>query len=79
MLKRTLQPLIEQVLPLQKITLLLGARRTGKTELLRAIYQTRKENALWLNGEDMDTAALLEYRSEANYRRLLAGKSLLII
>lgn len=79
MLKRTLQPLIEQVLPLQKITLLLGARRTGKTELLRAIYQTRKDDALWLNGEDMDTAALLEYRSEANYRRLLAGKSLLLI
>lgn len=79
MLKRNLQPLIEQSLSQQKITLLLGARRTGKTELLRVIYQAHKEQALWLNGEDADTAALLEYRSEANYRRVLAGKTLLII
>lgn len=76
---RTLQPLLEQVLSQQKITLLLGARRTGKTELLRVLYQARKDNTLWLNGEDMDTAALLEYRSEANYRRVLGGKALLII
>ena len=79
MLARTLQPLIEQALPLQKITLLLGARRTGKTELLRAIYQSRRDSVLWLNGEDMDTAALLDYRSEANYRRVLDGRTLLII
>jgi len=79
MLKRILQPQIESVLDRQKITLLLGARRTGKTELLRAIYQPRMDNALWLNGEDMDAAALLEYRSEANYRRLMAGRSLLVI
>lgn len=70
---------MEQVLHEQKITLLFGARRTGKTELLRVIYEDQKDRALWLNGEDMDTAALLENRSEANYRRMLAGKTLLII
>lgn len=79
MLKRTIQPLVEQALSQQKISLLLGARRTGKTELLRAIYQPRSGTALWLNGEDSDTIALLEQRTEANYRRLLAGKTLLII
>lgn len=46
MIKRILQPIIEQALPQQKITLLLGARRTGKTELLRAIYQTRETQTL---------------------------------
>jgi len=79
LIKRTIQPLVEQVLGEQKITLLLGARRTGKTELLRVIYEARKDHALWLNGEDMDTAALLENRSEANYQRMLAGKKLLIL
>ncbi|MEQ1746780.1 MAG: ATP-binding protein [Saprospiraceae bacterium] len=79
LIKRTLQPLLEQVFHEQKIALLLGARRTGKTELLRAIYEPQKGRALWLNGEDMDTAGLLENRSEANYRRVLTGKTLLII
>lgn len=79
MLKRVLQPVIEKNLTLQKITLLLGARRTGKTELLRQIQKDRQDTTLWLNGEDMDTAVLLEHRSEANYKRLLAGATLLII
>lgn len=76
---RILQSRLEQGLSQQKITLLLGARRTGKTELLRVVYQNRKDDALWLNGEDLDTAALLEHRSEANYRRVLGGKTLLIV
>ena len=79
MLKRTLQPILEQALPLQKVTLLLGARRTGKTALLQVMYANYRDKTLWLNGEDVDTHALLEHRSEGNYRRLLAGKSLLII
>lgn len=79
MLQRKLQSIIENGLSRQKITLLVGARRTGKTELLRAIFNKWQNESLWLNGEDMDTSALLEYRSEANYRRLLSGKRLLFI
>lgn len=79
MLKRIIQPQLEKVLNQQKISLILGARRAGKTELLKAIFNTRQESSLWLNGEDVQVMALLEERSEANYRRLLAGKSLLII
>ncbi|MEY4202757.1 MAG: hypothetical protein RL013_459 [Bacteroidota bacterium] len=79
MIVREIMPRLEGRLHEQKITLLLGARRTGKTELLRTVFQRRQDETLWLNGEDMDTATLLEYRSEANYRRILSGKRLLII
>jgi predicted AAA+ superfamily ATPase len=79
MLVRSLQSSIEKALSQQKVSLLLGARRTGKTELLKKIYEGRREETLWLNGEDMDVASLLEQRTEANYRRLLGNRRLLII
>ena len=71
MFNRKLQEIIESNVSKQKVALLLGARRVGKTELLQTIFQTRKDTALWLNGEDADTAAILENRTEANYRKLL--------
>jgi predicted AAA+ superfamily ATPase len=70
---------IERNLPKQKVSLLLGARRVGKTELLQSIYQKKKATTLWLNGEDADTALLLENRTQAGYRKLLEGFKLLII
>ncbi|MDZ4757600.1 MAG: ATP-binding protein [Bacteroidota bacterium] len=79
MYHRSLQKVIEKNLSKQKVSILLGARRVGKTEILQAIYESRKDTTLWLNGEDRDTEVLLERRSEANYRKLLAGYNLLII
>lgn len=79
MIKRILYDTLLQNLSKQKVTLLLGARRTGKTELLQTLYEEKEETTLWLNGEDMDTAALLENRTQANYKRLLSGYTLLMI
>lgn len=79
MYNRSLQKVIEKNLSKQKVSLVLGARRVGKTEILQTIYEARKETTLWLNGEDRDTEVLLETRSEANYRKLLKGYKLLII
>ncbi len=79
MYNRSLQKVIEKNLSKQKVSLVLGARRVGKTEILQTIYEARKETTLWLNGEDNDTEVLLERRSEANYRKLLKGYKLLII
>ena len=79
MIVRLLLPKLLQNISKQKVTLLLGARRVGKTELLRELMEQTKVKTLWLNGEDADAAALLENRSIANYRRLLKGCSLLII
>ena len=79
MLRRILQNTLEENLSRQKVTMLLGARRTGKTELLQSVFETHGSTTLWLNGEDMDTAALLEKRTQANYKRLLEGYTLLMI
>jgi predicted AAA+ superfamily ATPase len=79
MLRRILQNTLEENLSRQKVTMLLGARRTGKTELLQSVFEAHESTTLWLNGEDMDTASLLEKRTQANYRRLLEGYTLLMI
>ena len=79
MLNRVLQKNIEDRLDQQKVSLLIGARRVGKTELLKAIMGKKSGTTLWLNGEDADVQALLENRTVANYKRLLSGYNLLII
>jgi uncharacterized protein len=63
----------------QKVSLLVGARRVGKTELLLKIKGHFSADCMWLNGEDEDTELILKERSVANYKRLLMGKKLLII
>lgn len=50
--------------------LLFGARRVGKTFLLRQITNSFKGKVLLLNGESMDTTSLLANRSAANYKGL---------
>ncbi|MEN9522645.1 MAG: hypothetical protein RL065_1022 [Bacteroidota bacterium] len=63
----------------QKVSLLLGARRVGKTIVLQQIANKYKENCLLLNGEDQDVRELLLRRSVANYKKIIGEKQLLII
>jgi len=79
MFYRKLQEIIESNFNKQKVSLLLGARRVGKTELLETIFEKHKSDTLWLNGEDTDTASLLEQRTIANYSKLLEGYKILFI
>ncbi len=50
-----------------KVLLLTGARRTGKTELLKELSQIIQEEILHLNGENSTTKELFEPISKANY------------
>lgn len=63
----------------QKVTLLLGARRVGKSVLLEQFLKNYKRPYLYLNGEDEDTHQLLAQRSVSNYTRVLNGNDLLVI
>src|SRR5690606_25611607 len=56
-----------------------GARRVGKTELLKKVLQDKSQETIWLNGEDENTISLLQERSIANYKRIIQDKQLLII
>ena len=79
-LKRALfQDFGKKVLP-NKVLILLGARRVGKTEILKNYLQTIPDGSyLQLNGEDINDANLLKERSVANYKRLLLNIDLLVI
>lgn len=79
MLPRKLEEKIVSRLDQQKVSMLTGGRRVGKTALLELIRQHSQRRILWLIGEDQDTEKLLENRSIANYRRLLQGYDTLII
>lgn len=69
----------KKVLP-NKVLILLGARRVGKTELIKNYLKTvPAETYLQLNGEDINDANLLQERSVANYKRLLSNIDLLVI
>ena len=63
----------------QKVTLLLGARRVGKSVLIDQFLANYKRPYLFLNGEDEDTHQLLAQRTVSNYNRVLKGNDLLII
>uniref|UniRef100_UPI0037523269 ATP-binding protein n=1 Tax=Flavobacterium sp. TaxID=239 RepID=UPI0037523269 len=69
----------KKVLP-NKVLVLLGARRVGKTAFIKN-YLSNIPNSdyLQLNGEDIYDANLLKERSVSNYSRLLAGVKLLVI
>lgn len=78
-IKRILQDEILRRIKPQKVILLFGARRVGKTVLLRQIINSWPGKTLVLNGESIDTARLLSERTVANYRNLFQGVSLLAI
>ncbi|MCD6115847.1 ATP-binding protein [bacterium] len=62
-----------------KVVLLVGARRVGKTVLINRIAKKYSSDALFLNGEDFDTQAVLEKRSAAHYKSFIGKHSLFII
>jgi predicted AAA+ superfamily ATPase len=78
-IKRILQDKIADRIEPNKAILIFGARRVGKTILLRQLIDNFSGRTLLLNGEDYDTLSLLENRSVANYRHILENVDLLAI
>ena len=69
----------KKIIP-NKVLILLGARRVGKTELIKNYLKTiPTDSFLQLNGEDINDANLLKERSVNNYQRLLGNVDLLVI
>jgi uncharacterized protein len=70
---------LKKLLP-NKVLVLLGARRFGKTMFLKHLTENYfDEPFLFLNGEDMATQEILKQRTVENYKRLLGNSRLLII
>ena len=70
--------IIDRMTP-NKVILIYGARRVGKTVLINQIISDFNCKTLNMNGEDYDTLRLLHECSISNYRNLLSGIDLLTI
>lgn len=69
----------EEKLTSGKVLVLLGARRTGKTFLIRELIRRTNLPYLLLNGEDFVVASMLENKGIADYKQVVGPKRLLII
>ncbi len=78
-IKRILQEEIFRRITPGKVIIIYGARRVGKTFLLRELVNSFEGKTLLLNGEDYDVQSMLANRSVANYRHLFNGVDLLAI
>ena len=79
LLKREIEDEVVKYLRPNKVVVLLGPRRVGKTVLIQQLLDRVSEPYLLLHGEDQDVRSQLEYRSTQRYKNILGGKSLLII
>lgn len=71
--------IIQQMKP-NKVVLIFGSRRVGKTWLIKHLARTQmKEPYLLLNGEDLLVQETLSMRTAENYRRLLGDNKILIL
>lgn len=71
--------LIQKKLQPNKVVVLLGARRVGKTKLIEKIIENLNEKYLFLNGDDVESHNLLESQSTANFNKLLGDTRFLVI
>ena len=71
--------LINKKLQPNKVVVLSGARRVGKTILIEKVIENLNEKYLFLNGDDVESHNLLESQSTANFNRLLGDTRFLII
>lgn len=78
-LKRALYDILLKDLSPGKVNILYGARRVGKTFLLRNICAGAGFTFLWLNGEDEETARVLQSRNTSTLKRLVGGAQLVVI
>jgi len=79
LIKRTIEDEVLSNLKENKVVVIVGARRTGKTVLLDQIADQVNEDYLILNGEDNTVAEILKKRSVQHYKNFLENKKLLII
>lgn len=79
MIKRTVEKLLLQYLRPNKVVLLLGARRVGKTVLAKKTEREFKGNSLYLNAEEATTRDIFSTRNLSSYKRNFEGIELLVI
>ena len=78
-INRIIESQITNLLDSNKVILILGTRRVGKTFLINSIQNNYHSKLLFLNGEDFDVQEIIKNRSTSNYKRLVGDNKLIII
>lgn len=76
---RNIEDRIINKLKNNKVIVLLGARRVGKTVLLKQLISKISTDYVIFNGEDINVKELFKMQTIQNFRNLLGSKRLLII
>ncbi|MEE4177116.1 MAG: ATP-binding protein [Bacteroides sp.] len=78
MVSRAIEPLIQGRLADQKAIIVYGARQTGKTTVIKKIFQGR-EDVLWLNADEPNVRALFENISSSRLKAIIGEKNIVVI
>ncbi|MCR4663765.1 MAG: ATP-binding protein [Paludibacteraceae bacterium] len=79
MIEREIANIIRSEMRPQKVMLVYGARRVGKTVLVNHIAKEFNGKVSVLNGEDQSSVALLQNRTASHFRQLFSDTELLVI
>jgi len=78
-IKRKIEDSVISLIGKNKVILITGTRRVGKTSLVRDIKDKYAGESQLLNAEDFDIQEILKHRSAANYKKIVGNSTLLII
>lgn len=72
------ETLLKKLQP-NKVVIVFGARRVGKTVLVKEVLNRMNEPVLMMNGDDIQVHDILARRSAENYKQILGSHKLLYI
>lgn len=78
MIIRTIESIIETNLFRNKVLILLGARQTGKTTLLKKMIKQNKDS-IWLNGDEFDIQERFRNATSTQLKSLVGNNKLVVI
>jgi len=78
-IERFIENQIVSKIGVNKVILLFGTRRVGKTFLINSIQKNFTGKLIFLNGEDFDVQEIFKKRSIANFKNIIGDAKLLII
>jgi predicted AAA+ superfamily ATPase len=78
MIKRSLEKIILEKTGTGKAIILTGARQTGKTTLLKSMFED-KAGTLWMDGDEPDVKAIFENPTSTRLKNIFTGKKVIII
>jgi len=79
MIEREISLNIQKKLFQGKVITLLGARQTGKTTLLKSLFEANREESLWLNADEYDIKERFKQPTSTQLKTLIGNKKIVFI